>query len=226
MPAPLVLGRDELLLVAASIAATLTTQKLLSQCCLSAAPPAGGNLLRRSQAQAGTEEIRPPFPASVVALLHSSALCYLSTLADGAPHLSLMNFTYCQTEEKIIMSTRRDTTKFTALLSLPRVALLLHDFPDQHSGRGGEAPAGGGEDSYGRTFSITLYGNVTEEEGAEAERLRAMHLQRHGPSMKQFICGENVAIISVNVDKARICNDKDKVTEWAAPRSPRSNGVA
>ena len=200
-------GRDELLLVAASIVATLGVQRLMAQC---ASPPSPPPLLAP---RTGMEEIRPPFPPSVVALLRSSALCYLSTVADGTPHLSLMNFTYCQEEEKIVMSTRRDTKKFAALLSLPRVALLLHDFPDQHSNHREDAEQ---EGSYGRTYSITLYGGVTEEQGAEAERLRTMHLQRHGPSMEQFISGENVAIISVNVDKARICNDMDKVTEWAA----------
>jgi hypothetical protein len=156
-----------------------------------------------------------------VALLRSCALCYLSTIADGSPHLCLMNFTYVQSEEKIVMSTRRDTTKFAALLALPRVALLLHDFPDQHSGRaalppGAGAAAGAPGGGRGQTFSITLYGSVTEETGAEGERLRALHLGRHGPSMQQFICGANVAMISVAVEKAKLCNNSDKVTEWKA----------
>lgn len=214
---PASLGHEELLLIAASAIATLSAQRLLSQCCGS--PSAAYALSQRRLPS--TEEIRPPFPPEVVALLRSCALCYLSTVADGSPHLSLMNFTYCQQEEKIIMSTRRDTLKFTALLSLPRVALLMHDFPDQHSNRTSEekegVQEGASSSSYGKTFSITLYGGVTEETGADAERLRALHLERHGPSMQQFICGENVAIISVAVEKARICNDSDQVTEWNAP---------
>jgi hypothetical protein len=32
----------------------------------------------------------------------------------------------------------------------------------------------------GKTFSITLYGSVQEERGAQAERLRRLHLDRHG----------------------------------------------
>lgn len=102
-----------------------------------------------------------------------------------------MNFTYEKSEEKIIMSTRRDTQKFRALLALPRVALLVHDFPDSHASRGD------GGATMGKTFSITLYGSVREEQGAEAERLRSLHLERHGAAMRQFICGDDVAVISV-----------------------------
>lgn len=210
MPSGLDIGRDELLLIAASAAATLGAQKLVAMCCASPLQPL------TLQKPPSTDEIRPPFPPPVVALLRSCALCYLSTVSEGSPHLSLMNFTYVQSEEKIVMSTRRDTTKFTALLSLPRVALLLHDFPDQHSTREQADAAGQAGGTQGKTFSITLYGSVTEEKGAEGERLRTLHLQRHGPSMQQFICGENVAIISVAVEKARICNDSDQVTEWKA----------
>jgi hypothetical protein len=135
---PASLGHEELLLIAASAIATLSAQRLLSQCCGS---PSTAYALSQRRLPS-TEEIRPPFPPEVVALLRSCALCYLSTVADGSPHLSLMNFTYCQQEEKIIMSTRRDTLKFTALLSLPRVALLMHDFPDQHSSRTSEEKEG------------------------------------------------------------------------------------
>ena len=89
------------------------------------------------------------------------------------------------------MSTRRDTQKFRALLALPRVALLVHDFPDSHASRGD------GGATMGKTFSITLYGSVREEQGTEAERLRNLHLERHGAAMRQFICGDDVAVISV-----------------------------
>ena len=92
-----------------------------------------GKLVQRKRHDAKNNtscvELRPPFPDEVVQLLRSSVLCYLSTLADGAPHLSLMNFTYCPADEKIIMSTRRDTTKYRALLKNKRVAVLIHDFP-------------------------------------------------------------------------------------------------
>ena len=218
---PVVMGRDELMLVAATAAATLVGRQLLTRCILGGdSCETSGQQQRRVGWNPRTKDIRPPFPASVVALLHSSALCYLSTVADGAPHLSLMNFTYLQDEEKIIMTTRRDTTKFEALLRLPRVAMLIHDFPAEHESRrqGQEGTLSRAENkvTHGKTFSITLYGHVREEAGAEAERLRSAHLKRHGSTMEQFICGENIAVIGVTVDMARICNDQDEVTMWSS----------
>jgi len=167
-------------------------------------------------------EIRPPFPPEIVQLLRSCVLCYLSTLADGAPHLSLMNFTYLPDDQKIIMSTRRDTTKYRAILANKRVAVLIHDFPSEVRERAAAASArAAGAALGGHTYSVTLYGEVQVEVGAEAERFRAAHLSRNGPEQQQFIVGDDIAILSVLVDSARICNQQDKVQHWAAsPQTP------
>ena len=145
--------------------------------------------------------------------------CYLSTLADGAPHLSLMNFTYCAKDEKLIMSTRRDTTKFRALKENKRVAVLIHDFPSEHRERVAAASAkaaGQKTQKRGQTYSVTLYGNVKVETGSDAERYRAAHLKRNGPDQKQFIVGDNIAIVTVLVDMAKICNQADQVHVWTS----------
>ena len=181
-----------------------------------------GKLVQRKRHDAKNStscvELRPPFPDEVVQLLRSSVLCYLSTLADGAPHLSLMNFTYCPADEKIIMSTRRDTTKYRALLKNKRVAVLIHDFPAEERQRAAAASAraAGHSGDYAQTYSVTLYGSVQVETGAAAERYRAMHLERNGAGQRQFIVGDNIGIITVLVDKARICNQADKVRIWDA----------
>lgn len=105
-----------------------------------------------------TVEIRPPFPPEIIALLTSSALCYLSTLSNGAPHLSLMNFTYHPEDEKIIMSTRRNTTKYSALCENKRVAVLIHDFPAEHRTRAASASAMAtqAKGDYGQTYSVAV----------------------------------------------------------------------
>ena len=181
-----------------------------------------GKLVQRKRHDAKNNtscvELRPPFPDEVVQLLRSSVLCYLSTLADGAPHLSLMNFTYCPADEKIIMSTRRDTTKYRALLKNKRVAVLIHDFPAEERQRAAaaSAKAAGRSGDYAQTYSVTLYGSVQVEAGAAAERYRALHLERNGAGQRQFIVGDNIGIITVLVDKARICNQQDKVRIWDA----------
>ena len=43
-----------------------------------------------------------------------------------------------------------------------------------------------------------------------------MHLERNGAGQRQFIVGDNIGIITVLVDKARICNQQDKVRIWDA----------
>jgi len=176
---------------------------------------------KKREESVNTLEIRPPFPPEIIQLLTSSVLCYLSTLSDGAPHLSLMNFTYCAKDEKIIMSTRRDTTKFRALSENKRVAVLIHDFPSEHRERAAaaSAKAAGTPQTHAQTYSVTLYGNVKVESGADAERYRAAHLKRNGPNQKQFIVGDNIAIITVLVDLAKICNQADQVHVWTSQKS-------
>ena len=112
----------------------------------------------------------------VVQLLERCSLCYLSTFHQEAPHLSLMNFTYYQADEVIIMSTRRDTKKFALLESSKNVAVLVHDFPGQRC-RQQSAAAGGisyEEDpveenetaqttAAAKTYSITMNGRARIE---------------------------------------------------------------
>ena len=67
---------------------------------------------------------------------------------------------------------------------------------------------------YSNTHSITLYGNVNILSGTDAEEMRMKHLERHGDNYSQFIVGQNIAVLSVEVDSAKICNIKDEVTTW------------
>ena len=161
------------------------------------------------------EIVKPPLPPEVVHLLESTSLCHLSTQSrDNAPHLSLMRFTYLQSEEKILLSTRRNTQKFAYLSQNPKVALLVHDFPNV---QGGERSAEEG----GRTYSITLNGVAQVEGGDAAEAYRRLHLKNNS-DYSQFIVGEEIAIISVHVDTARICNIDDKVKFWSS-RPPQKD---
>ena len=48
-------------------------------------------------------------------------------------------------------------------------------------------------------------------------RLHRTHgRERNGAGQRQFIVGDNIGIITVLVDKARICNQQDKVRIWDA----------
>ena len=118
-----------------------------------------------------------------------------------------MNFTYDQPSEQLIFTTRRDTQKAANLELNPRVAILLHDFPHLRATAGGEG--------YGRSCSITLYGEARVlPDGPVAELLRARHLTRN-PDQVQFIRGPGIAVVSINIEKARVCDNAGSVTSWS-----------
>jgi general stress protein 26 len=162
-----------------------------------------------SMARRGSH-LKPPFPQVVRDMLSKCRLAYLSTVDsdEGSSHLSLMRFTYLNDTvdgEVVIMSTNKNTKKFDMLQKQRGVALLVHDF-GQHSGS---------------TFSITLNGNARiVTESAKAEHYREAHLA-HNPDYPQFIVGDDIAILCVDVNKARICDINDQVTKWDVSENKR-----
>jgi len=159
-----------------------------------------------------TSLIKPPFPQTLRDMLSKCRLAYLSTVHTVAQssHLSLMRFTYLHDPtdgEVIIMSTNRKTKKFEMLRQQNGVALLVHDFDKAQSDGSSTALASSS------TRSITLNGNCRILEGADEERYRAAHLA-HNPDYPQFIVGENIAVLCIDVESARICDLNDKVVHW------------
>ena len=169
--------------------------------------------------------IKPPLPFHVVRLLEASQLCFLSTSTNNDPHLSLMNFTYYQKEEIVIMCTQRDTKKFRQISKVPTVALLIHDFPHlklDDSSPPENSPSSSGDEK-GKTYSITLNGTAEIPQGDYAETLRDIHLKAN-PDYAGFIqqgsdstpeC-PSPAVLVVRIQSARLCNFKDKVEHWDA----------
>ena len=156
--------------------------------------------------------VSPPLPSDVVRLLQASRLCHLGTQAEnGEPHLSLMNFTYHQPDEIIIFGTSRSTAKYKHLQDVSAtVAILIHDFPHLVTNKG--------DSLCGKSFSITLKGKAEiTEEGSETEsKYRKIHLLAN-PDYEQF--SMTGAIVIVRVEKARLCDIHDKVTNWEAPKN-------
>jgi hypothetical protein len=149
-------------------------------------------------------QLKPPFPQAVRDMLSKCRLAYLSTVdaTISSSHLSLMRFTYlCDPDdgEVVIMTTQRRTKKFDMLQQQNGVALLVHDFRQD------------GDDG---VYSITLNGICrTVTDVKKAEHYRAQHLE-HNPDYPQFIVGEDIAILCVDVTSARICDINDHVRKW------------
>ena len=146
----------------------------------------------------------PPFPPVVKDVLERCKLAYLATVdrENDTSHLSLMRFTYLAEDGVIVMSTNMKTKKFSMLQKQTGVALLVTDF-DQFDDRKCTGAA------------ITLNGRCyIVEPGPDAERFRQAHL-RANPRYPQFIVGEDIAMLAVEVQNARICDIHDRVTKWS-----------
>ena len=155
--------------------------------------------------------IKPPFPQTLRDMLSKCRLAYLSTVqtVEKSSHLSLMRFTYLHDPtdgEVIIMSTNRKTKKFEMLRQQQGVALLVHDFDKAQM----DTSTGTSEES---TRSITLNGHCRILSGPDEDRYRQAHLA-HNPDYPQFIVGEDIAVLCINVVSARICDMNDKVVHW------------
>jgi Pyridoxamine 5'-phosphate oxidase len=158
--------------------------------------------------------LKPPLPQIVRDMLSKCRLAYLSTVDQGAmsSHLSLMRFTYFNDPvdgEVVIMSTNKKTKKFDMLQQQSGVALLVHDFSQGlKSSAGSVVSCGSG------AYSITLNGTCRVlTDAKKSEQYRQEHLKRN-PDYPQFIVGNDISILCVDVVSARICDINDHVTKW------------
>ena len=205
----------DVVIAVAAVGAMLLIQKVVSK-----HQPRKPRRKRHLTAEIQETNLRPPFPKPIVDLLESASLCHMGVqLEDGSTHLCLMSFTYVPEEQTIIMSTRRNTTKYRAIEKIDQVTLLIHNFATDKALRS----SSGGDSEYTNTHSITLYGNVTILSGEDAEDMRSKHLERHGEGYMQFIVGKDIAVLSVEVESAKICNVKDEVVTWDAQRCDHLN---
>ncbi|KAL3758002.1 hypothetical protein ACHAWU_001394 [Discostella pseudostelligera] len=180
--------------------------------------------------------LRPPLPAIVRQSLSRRRLAYLGTVTSSSagggvpcPHLSLMRFTYLPEEDAILMSTNVYTKKYDMLSAGAAgggdggeggalVALLVHDFADSsHFSSHSSSSSSLSEEannSGGGMYSITLNGTCSVvKDVLLAENYRQIHL-KNNPDYPQFIVGDNIAMLRVDVISARICNIKDEVIKW------------
>jgi general stress protein 26 len=144
------------------------------------------------------------FPPVVKDVLERCKLAYLATVdaENDTSHLSLMRYTYLPEDGVIVMSTNTNTKKFNMLQNQTGVALLVHDFRQFDDGASTGA-------------SITLNGRCyIVEPGPDADRFRQEHL-RANPRYPQFIVGPDIAILAVEIQKARIADIHDRVTKWS-----------
>lgn len=74
-------------------------------------------------------EYSPPLPSGLLDVLDKAQLAYLATVEEGLPHLSLMRFTSLTDAalgHVLVLTTRRDTRKYRALVRQPQVSVYLN----------------------------------------------------------------------------------------------------
>ena len=109
----------------------------------------------------------------------------------------------------MVISTRRDTKKFYMMEKNPSVSLLVHDFDAKKSELADETVG---------KYTITLNGEACIETGEVAEKYRAIH-SLNNAGYEQFIQGAEIAIITIRVSDARVCDVNDRVRFWSRKES-------
>lgn len=129
-------------------------------------------------------------PRNVKALLETEKLCAMATCQEDHPYLSLMNFTFIDEENIIILSSRRESKKFNNIQHNKNVSLLLF--------------------SKSRELGATFLGSAETVERGEDHYYRELHHRRN--NMPQFILGDNIGIIVFRIEKIIVSDNLDQLT--------------
>lgn len=129
-------------------------------------------------------------PKAVIDLLENEKLCAMATSLEDQPYLSLMNFTFIEEENKVILSSRRDSKKYLNIQKNKQVSLLL--FSSSHE------------------LSATFLGTAVTMEEQEEKHYRELHMKRN--NMPQFILGDNIGIIVFSIEKIIVSDNQDQLS--------------
>lgn len=130
-------------------------------------------------------------PKNIKNLLDNEKLCVMATYLGNKSYLSLMNFTYLEAENKIILSTRKSSKKYNNILLNSEVSLLVYSLPDG--------------------ISATFEGTALTLDDQDAVRCRDLHYAKNN-NMKQFIVGQEIGLILFKIQKIIISDSQDQVS--------------
>jgi len=128
-------------------------------------------------------------PKNVKDLLKNKKFCTMATSWENKPYLSLMNFTYVEAENKVILSSRIDSKKYSNIQKNKNISLLLSSITDG--------------------ISATFLGSAVTMEDNDGEQYREMHIKKN--NMPQFIIGDNIGLIIFSIEEIIISDSKDQV---------------
>lgn len=135
----------------------------------------------------------------IIELLKGEKVCYLATCNGNEPYLSLMNFTFDEESQRVILSSRRNSKKFKNIMINREVSLLIHN----------DNPGTALED----IISVTINGKAYEEKDDKKDYYQKLHAKKHS-DRHQFIIGDDIVILSVSIDKIHSSDIYDRVSTW------------
>jgi nitroimidazol reductase NimA-like FMN-containing flavoprotein (pyridoxamine 5'-phosphate oxidase superfamily) len=127
-------------------------------------------------------------PKYIKKLLKNQKLCTMATCCQDKPYLSLMNFTYLEAENKIILSSRINSTKYSNIKKNKKISILVSSKSNEKSS----------------TFlgtAVTIDNNKNP--------YRQMHIKNI--NMPQFSVGDNIGLIVFSIEKIVISDKQDQV---------------
>ena len=128
-------------------------------------------------------------------MISENKVCVMATVADGAPHCSLMSYATDSDCREIYMATLKDTKKYSNLIANPAVSLLI-DTRDA--------------DPKGKTRALTVTGvfQAIDDDNKIAE-IRKTLITKHS-DLKEFFNNPDVRIVLI---KATALQLLDSVTD-------------
>ena len=128
-------------------------------------------------------------------IISKNKICVMATVANGAPHCSLMSYATDSDCREIYMATLKDTKKYHNLIANPTVSLLI-DTRDA--------------DPKGKTRALTVTGVFQAvENDKRIKEIRKELIKKH-PDLKDFFNNPDVRIVVI---KATALQLLDSVTD-------------
>jgi len=128
-------------------------------------------------------------PKDIIELIENENLCAMATCLENKPYLSLMNFTYLKHENKIILSSRKNSRKYSNIQKNKNISLLISSSSNKQS--------------------ATFLGTAVTIDDKNEKNYKEMH--KENINMPQFISGDNIGLIVFSIEEIIISNSQDQV---------------
>ncbi len=137
------------------------------------------------------KEVTMKITKEIKTLLKNNKLCSMATCCDEKPYLSLMNYTYLESENIVILSSRKNSKKYSNIQKNKNISLLVF--------------------SNSPKKSATLLGTalIINSKDEKEDYYRQLHM--NNCNMPQFILGEDIKLIIFKIEEIIISDSKDNV---------------